>query len=262
MLRTVHGVLPACAMRARSRLAPLVSFAACAFACAAVAACGTSALTAQGGGGTTGEGDGGSLPEDDAAASGPDAATALDASGGDASKSAKCASSFGTALTAGFGRADGVVLAVLTPADQQCPRPNRDHVIVQITMAGKAYRMVVNVQSDFGPDLRVRLAQLNAPLPAPAWSEGWHTGVALDYPTSLNVHNASFVPYEMNALVARIADAVTIGDRVSFYTWTSGGDSAHKVHRNPDPSADGAIVMGAGGPSPTWLLFHFDGQTF
>jgi hypothetical protein len=177
-------------------------------------------------------------------------------------KAAKCTGTFGKALTAGFGRADGVVLAVVTPADQQCPRPNRDHVVVEITMNGLGYRMVVAVESDFGPDYRMRFAALDHALPAPEWSEGWHTGVTLDYPTTLGAGNGAFAPIPMAELVGKISDAIAIGDHVSFYTWTSGGDSAHKVHRNAEPRADGAIVLGAATSNPRWLLFHFAGQAF
>lgn len=194
----------------------------------------------------------------------------LDASDGGAvadagrpSKAAACTGTFGNALTSSFGRADGTVLAVVTPADQQCPRPNSDHVVLEITMAGKAYRMVINVQSDFAGDVRVRMGELSHALPAPAWQEGWHTGVALDYANTLGAHSTSgFTPYDLQALVGKISDALTIGDKVSVYAWSSGGDSAHKIHRNAEPSSDGAIVTNANGPNPKFLLFHFDQQAF
>lgn len=190
-----------------------------------------------------------------------DGAVSLADSGG--SKAAACTGTFGSALTNSFGRADGTVLAVVTPADQQCPRPNSDHVVLEITMDGKAYRMVINVQSDFAGDIRVRMGEVSHALPAPAWQEGWHTGVALDYANTLGAHSTSgFTPYDLQALVGKISDALTIGDKVSVYSWSSGGDSAHKVHRNAEPSSDGAIVTGANGPTPKFLLFHFDQQTF
>jgi hypothetical protein len=183
--------------------------------------------------------------------------------GGDGSKAAACASTFGDALTASFGRIDGFVTAVVGPPDMQCPLPNNDHVIVQVRMAGKIYRMVVNVQSDRGADLRVRFGTIDHALLAPAWAEGWHTGIPLDYPSMLDAHVAAFMPYEMTPLVAKITDALTIGAPVSVYASSSGGASAHKIHRNTaGTNSDGAIVVDPQGAKPKWLLFHFADQTF
>src|SRR5262249_61596179 len=63
-------------------------------------------------------------------------------------KAARCASTFGNGLTAGFGRLDGRILAVVPPGHPTCPRPNSDHLVIQIDAGGEVYRMVVNVLSD------------------------------------------------------------------------------------------------------------------
>src|SRR5450432_3613923 len=89
-------------------------------------------------------------------------------------KAGPCASMFGTALTPAFGRIDGTVLAVVPPGDQACALPNATHLVVQVTMGGAAYRLVVDVLSNQGsPD--VLLDELDAPLVGGAWTEGWHT---------------------------------------------------------------------------------------
>jgi hypothetical protein len=181
----------------------------------------------------------------------------------DGSKAASCASSFGSALTNAFGRLDGTVLAVVTPSDTSCALPNNDHLVLQVTMKGAAYRMVVNVLSN-GQDARVRFADLPRPLPAPAWSEGWQTSVALDYPT-LGTHSTGgdFTPYAMNDLIKQVSDRITLGAKVSVYATSSGGSyasSAHLVHRNGNQK-DGAIVLDPTG-SPRFLLFHFADQSF
>ena len=62
-------------------------------------------------------------------------------------KSAACASTFGQSLTNAFGRLDGTILAVVFPGNQTCAAPNSTHVVLQVTMGGAAYRMVVNVMS-------------------------------------------------------------------------------------------------------------------
>jgi len=180
----------------------------------------------------------------------------------DASKAATCASTFGSALTAPYGRADGVVTAIVGPTDTGCALPNSDHLVVQMKIGDAIYRMVVNVLSDRGTDLRVRLGELQHALPTPAWAEGWHSGVTLDYPSTLEVHTTSgFTPYEMAPLVAKVTDAIPLGAKVSVYAATSGGASAHKVHRNTG-NQDGAIVIEPDSAKPRWLLFHFANQTF
>ena len=103
-----------------------------------------------------------SLPTDDAG----DGVDAADASVTDASedvdKSAPCVATFGSALTAAFGRLDGTVIAVLPPNDQACPDPNSTHLIIEVLMGGAAYRMVVDVISTDGTaDL---LDEIDAPL--------------------------------------------------------------------------------------------------
>jgi hypothetical protein len=198
--------------------------------------------------------------------SGPaEAALRLDSSRTDLGPSAKskdCASTFASALTSAFGRIDGTLLSVVAPQDKQCVWVNDDHLVLQVTVSGQVYRMVVNILSDRAGDQRVRLADVERPLPEPAWSEGWHAGAALDYVNSLSMHStADFTPYEMYPLVAQVSDRLTLGAPISVYATSSGGSSAHKVHRNYT-GQDGAIVIEPTGAKPRFLLFHFSEQTF
>ena len=203
-------------------------------------------------------------PEDDASPPVEDAG-APPSDAGDSGLSGKCADTFGSALTAGFGRVDGVVYAVQKPSDTTCVFPNDDHVIVQVLMGGAVYRMVVNVQSDrAGSDPKVRFAALEHPLPEPAFADGWHSGVALDYPSTLGAHNtAGFEPVGIDTLVTRLATELVVGEAVSVYATCGAGrpESAHLIHRNPT-NEDGAIVVAPTSASPRFLLFHFDEQTF
>jgi hypothetical protein len=191
----------------------------------------------------------------------PDAATQADAATDSGAITGVCADTFGNSLTAGFGRIDGVVYAVQKPSDKQCTMPNDDHVIVQVLMNGAVYRLVTNVQSTSG-DPKVRFTTLAHALPAPVWTEGWHEGVTLDYPTDLGAHNADFTPYVMNDLVGKIAAEVHVGAKVSIYGESGDGrpESAHNIHRTSN-GHDGAIVVDPTG-SPEFLLFHFDEQVF
>jgi hypothetical protein len=208
-------------------------------------------------------GDAGTPPQDTCDAGAPDA-SAPDAE----SKAAHCAAQFGSELTNAFGRLDGTVLAVVRPVDTQCPMPNSDHIVVQILMHGAAYRIVVNVVSDGrnGTDTRLRYAEVEHALVDEAWSEGWHPGSTLDYPTSLGVHNDRFTPTLPDDLIARVTDRITVGARISAFATSSGGsraDSAHLVHRNDSNGAhdvDGALVLAPSSSAPLFLLFHFDGQ--
>lgn len=175
-------------------------------------------------------------------------------------KAAACTDTFGDQLTNAFGRLDGTVLAVLKPTDQQCPMPNSDHVIIEVVMNGAAYRMVVNVLSTQGnPD--VDYLAIDHALPGPTWSEGWHPGLTLDYVADFGVKSTDFTPYPMTQLSDMVVDEIPLNEKISVYASSSGGASAHKVHRN-DGKIDGAIILHPGDKNSRALLFHFQDQTF
>ncbi|MDI1429658.1 hypothetical protein [Polyangium sorediatum] len=180
--------------------------------------------------------------------------------GGTVDKAKDCADTFGDALTSAFGRADGTVLAIVKPTDTQCAMPNDDHVVVQVVMNGKAYRMVVNVESSFG-DPNVRYLETSHVLPGPVWEEGWHPGLSLDYVNDLGVQAEAFTPYDLPTLSDMIADVIPLGEKISVYAHSSGGASAHKVHRN-SAAQDGVIVLDPEGAAPKMLLFRFSNQVF
>ncbi len=205
---------------------------------------------------------------DAAPAPSPDASVSSDA-GAPADKAAPCASTFGGALTRDFGRLDGTLHAVVGPTDTQCALPNDDHLVVQVAMGGAVYRIVINVLSDGrnGTDTRLRYQALAHPLVGGPWAEGWHPGATLDYATTLGAHSTTgFEPVAMAALVERVTARLVLGARISAFATSSGGTraaSAHLVHRGqPALGEDGALVLDPDGPSPTYLLFHFDGSEF
>ncbi|MFO0592220.1 MAG: hypothetical protein U0441_32045 [Polyangiaceae bacterium] len=175
-------------------------------------------------------------------------------------KAAACTDTFGDQLTNAFGRLDGTVLAVLKPTDLQCPMPNSDHVIIEVVMNGAAYRMVVNVLSTQGnPD--VDYLAIDHALPGPAWAEGWHPGLALDYVADMGVKSTDFTAIPMTQLSDMVVDEIPLDEKISVYASSSGGASAHKVHRN-DGKIDGAIILHPGEANSRALLFHFQDQTF
>lgn len=191
-------------------------------------------------------------------------AAPTDASADAAGKDAMCASTFGSALTNAFGRVDGTVVAVVEPGNPRCALPNGDHVVVQVELGGAVYRMVVNVLST-GADHDIRVREVTAPLPAPAFAPGWHPGLALDYPRDLQVHSgAGWDPLSIADATAWIAAPIAVGAPIAVYASSSGGTfaaSAHLIHRNGN-AADGALVIDPTGAAPRWLLFSFANQTF
>jgi hypothetical protein len=175
----------------------------------------------------------------------------------------QCVDTFGTELTNGFGRLDGVLYAVVRPQDQQCAKPNAHHLILEVRVHGAYYRLLINVESTrAGVDPNVRFAAKDAPLPGDAWSEGWHTsGPILDYVQTLSVHNDAFQPYAKDDLVNKILSELRFNEPISVFATGFSPEGADLIHRNL-PGADGAVVIGPTSGNPRFLLFHFDGQVF
>jgi hypothetical protein len=108
----------------------------------------------------------------------------------------------------------------------------------------------------------VRLKDYQKPLAGPAFSEGWHTDVSLDYVGDLAVNLQDFTPYPMAELVERVTAELELGAPISVFATSDGVvDSAHLIHRN-DPGRDGAIVLYPTSDSPRYLLFAFATQSF
>jgi hypothetical protein len=184
------------------------------------------------------------------------------ATDGTPAKAVDCAATFGAELTAGFGRLDGTLLAVIPPGYQGCAQPNSTHAVVQVMVDGAAYRMVVNVLSTSN-EPRVYLGEIDAALAGGAWAEGWHLGYPLDYVTTLGVTRSQFTLADEATAAARVYDHLELGQHVSVFA-TSGGppqaDSAHLIHRNAT-NADGAIVLQPE-TAPHYLLTAFDDTDF
>ncbi len=213
--------------------------------------CGDSAEEGQGGGSTEMTG---TTAETGATTASVTASST--ATGAPVDKAEACADTFGDALTDSYGRLDGTVLAVVGPTDTQCPLVNDDHLVIQVTMDGAVYRMVVNVDG-------VYYTEAPGSLVGPAWAEGWHTDVALEYPM-LGVTSTQFISQPMAQLVETVSAHIDIGAPISVYAVSSGGDlasSAHLVHRN-DSGSDGAILIDPTGADPLYLLFRFPEQAF
>ena len=179
----------------------------------------------------------------------------------DVNKAKTCSPTFGDALTNAFGRFDGTVVAVVPPADDACALPNSTHLVLQVSMDGAVYRMVLDVLSSSG-DPNVYFYEEDAPLAAGPWAAGWHAGVGLDYVTTLGLHAAAFTSMPEAALVDKVTGEIQVGSHVSVFATSAGeSNSAHLIHRNLT-NQDGAIVLSPESASPHYLLFRFSEQTF
>lgn len=180
----------------------------------------------------------------------------LEAGAGCEEKAKSCAATFGTLFTKANGRADGTLVALVRPVDQQCAMANNDHAIVQLSILGQVQRLVVSVDG-------IAVMSKSAPLIGPDYVEGWHTGMNLDYPVDLGVHSTDFTAVSMDEAVGFLCDHLTVGAPVSVFAYCDGQypASAHQIHYN-DKYPDGAIVVDPTSANPTYLLFRYADQTF
>lgn len=171
-----------------------------------------------------------------------------------------CTSNFGNALTTSFGRLDGFLVAIVPPQTGAC-NADRQHVHLQIKMNGDIYDVAVDVTAASGPDDVHTLTMDHAPLGAP-WSEGWHTGVSLDYTQApLDVHSTD-LPLKTKAemtdeLMSDLADV----NHISVFAIGYGPDGVHLVHRNGGLH-DGMIVTQPLSNPAHLRLLSFSDQTF
>lgn len=191
----------------------------------------------------------------------PDAAIA-DAAIGDGTPIRRaCVDSFGTALSSGtFGRLDGILVAIVPPAPNTDPcNADPTHVHLQVQVSGAVYDVAVNVGTDTATN-DVHSAALDHTLVGPAWSEGWHPDIAVDY-AALGVH-ATDLPLRtrtenVNALMTDLATA----NHVSIFATGYGPGGAHLVHRTR-AGQDGMVVTQPLSPKAHARLFRFTNQVF
>ena len=172
------------------------------------------------------------------------------------SMAAACASQFGALFTNTNGRADGTLVALVRPTDTQCAMPNSTHAVLQLSILGQIQRLVVNVDG-------VLTSQASAALVGPAFAEGWHENVPLDYPGDLGSHSADFTAATRDEAVAFLCSHLELGAPVAVYAYSDGTEpsSAHQIHRN-NGYPDGAVAVQPTSATPTYLLFRFSDQVF
>lgn len=200
----------------------------------------------------------------------PDDAASSDAGGGGSGSNLDgtptrqpCTSHFGNALPSSgtFGRLDGYLVAIVPPGSTSGCNDDSSHVHLQIKMNNEIYDIAIDAIDSQTHTDDVHTSTRDIPMPSgPAWSEGFHTGVTLDYP-SLGVHSSS-LPLLTKAQVVNAfeTDLATV-NHISIYTTTYGSDGAHLVHRNGG-GHDGAVVSEPLSPTAHVRLLSFSDQSF
>ncbi len=192
----------------------------------------------------------------DASVGTPDAST----SGDGTPTRLPCTSTFGSAMTTAFGRLDGFLVSIVNPNTTTSCRGDDNHIHLQVKVNGGIEDIAVNVASTSGnPDVDFRT--VSAALRGGAWTEGWHPGQTLDYPSNLGVSSASFTEETLTQLTTSVDNLIANANHVSIFATGFDPTGGHLIHREGS-SHDGAIVINPTTSNPTYLLFHFTTQTF
>lgn len=168
-----------------------------------------------------------------------------------------CTSTFGNALSTGYGRLDGYLVAIVPPGGGGC-NADADHIHLQVKMNGAIYDVAVNVGSSAQDDVHTTTRELTLP----AWEEGWHTGslVLEDY-VSLGVHSSDIPLQTHTQNVADITADLANANHISVYGTGYGPDGAHLIHRNGG-GHDGLVITEPLSTPSHARLFSFSTQTF
>jgi hypothetical protein len=173
-----------------------------------------------------------------------------------------CTSNFGSALPSSgtYGRLDGYLVAIVAPGATNGCNDDDSHVHLQIKMNNAIYDIAIDATDGSTGVDDVHTGTLDIAMPSGAWAEGFHTGVAIDYPT-LGVH-ASSLPLEAKAQIVTTitADLATV-NHISIFTTSYGGTGAHLVHRNGG-GQDGMVVTEPLSTPSHLRLFSFSDQSF
>jgi lamin tail-like protein len=171
-----------------------------------------------------------------------------------------CTSTFGSAMTATFGRLDGFLVAIVNPNTTTSCRGDDNHIHLQVKVNGGIEDIAVNVASTSG-NPNVDFRTIGAALRGGAWTEGWHPGQTLDYPSNLGASSTSFTEETLTQLTGSVDNLIANANHVSIFATGFDPTGGHLIHRQGS-GHDGAIVINPTTSNPTYLLFHFTNQTF
>ncbi len=174
-----------------------------------------------------------------------------------------CTSNFGNALSASptFGRLDGYLVSIIAPSEMSSCNADDSHVHLQIQMNNEIYDIAIDATDSATHTDDVHTSTLDIPMPGNlAWSEGWHTGLSVDY-TVLGVHSTD-MPLDSKAeIVSTLMSDLATVNHISVYATSYGDNGAHLVHRN-SAATDGLVVTEPLSTPSHERLFSFTDQSF
>ncbi|MEO6772541.1 MAG: hypothetical protein ABI467_05890 [Kofleriaceae bacterium] len=174
-----------------------------------------------------------------------------------------CTSQFGTALPSSgtFGRLDGYLVAIVAPGQTSGCNDDDSHVHLQIKMNGAIYDIAIDATDGQTHIDDVHTGTIDIAMPSgPAWTEGFHTGVTVDYP-ALGVHATALPLFTKAQIVTTLTGDLATANHVSIYTTTYGGDGAHLVHRDGGGHDGLLVTQPLASPSHVRML-SFSDQAF
>ncbi len=166
-----------------------------------------------------------------------------------------CTNQYGNALSSGYGRLDGYLVAIVQPGGGGC-NADSDHVHLQVLAKGSVYDIAVNVGSPGVDDVHTTTRDFSF-LP---WVEGWHTGVSEDY-TARGVHSPDLPAQTRTQIASALTTELANVNHISIFAIGYGPDGAHLVHRNGS-GRDGLIMTEPLSRPSHARMFAFSDQTF
>lgn len=174
-----------------------------------------------------------------------------------------CTSQFGIALPASgtFGRLDGYLVAIVAPGQTSGCNDDVSHVHLQIRMNDAIYDIAIDATDSQTHVDDVHTGTSDIAMPSgPAWTEGFHTGVTIDYPT-LGVHSSALPLLSKAVVVSTLMTDLASVNHISIYTTTYGNNGAHLVHRNGN-GHDGLVVTRPLSTPSHVRMLSFSNQSF
>lgn len=164
-----------------------------------------------------------------------------------------CTSSFGSALSAQYGRLDGILVAIVPPGTAGC-HSDATHVHLQVQLGGAVYDVAVNVDADVYTTAR------DVAVDTTPWAAGWHTALLPYDFTALGLHAGDFTGSTSPQLVSDLMAELQTVNHISIYGTGYGPDGAHLIHRNN--GFDGALITRPLSNPPHVRMYRFASQAF
>lgn len=166
-----------------------------------------------------------------------------------------CTENLGSALTQGFGRLDGYLVAVVPPGNGPC-NADDTHVHLQVLALGSVYDIAVNVSETGVDDVHMTTRDLWLP----TWKEGWHTDVVVDY-VAFGVHSTDIPNRPSSQITSEMTAELANVNHISIFGTGYSGEGAHLIHRTFS-GRDGMIVTQPLSTPSNARLFSFSNQAF